>query len=80
MGEENQVAEIKAFDLEDLKQILKAKGLPDIENLAKHVFEGVCEWAEKGVKASPSNMDDFALAVLPPFKAFVIGKLDGISK
>lgn len=72
--------QVKAFDLTDLQEILKAKGMPDVENLAKHVFEGICEWAEKGVKATPSNIDDFALAVLPPFKAFVMSKLEGISK
>ena len=72
--------EEKAFDLKDLEQILKAKGLPDVENLAKHVFEGICDWAEKGVKLTPGKVDDFALAVLPPFKAFVMSKLDGIAE
>ncbi len=72
--------EQKPFDLKDLEEMLKAKGLPEVEDLAKKVFEGICEWTENGITASPSKVDDFALAVLPAFKSFIVSKLDGISK
>ena len=82
MNEENKevMPVIAAWDLKDLEARIKDKGLPQIEGLAKSVFEAVCDWAEHGVKNSESKIDDFALAVLPPFKSFVISKLEGISK
>lgn len=68
------------FDLKNLESRLISKGMPAVEGLAKDVFNEFCLWIEEGVKASPSKIDDFALAVLPPFRAFVLSKLEGISK
>jgi hypothetical protein len=82
MPENNQVQpeEAKSFDLALLAEKLKAKGLPAIEGLAKASLEAVFEWIEESVQASPSKIDDFALAVLPPLKSLIMSKVDEISK
>lgn len=69
----------KPFDLKDLESMLKAKGMPALENGAHAVVEAVFEWIEKGVKLSDSKIDDFALAVLPPLKSFIDQKISEIS-
>jgi hypothetical protein len=69
----------KAFDLADLEAKLKDKGLVHVEGLAKACVEVVFEWASEGVTLSDSKVDDFALALLPPLKTFLLSKLDGIS-
>lgn len=80
MAEENNEVASSAFNLGSLESKLKEKGLPQIEGLAKACVEAVFEWVEESVKASESKVDDFAVAVLPPLKSFILGKIDGISK
>lgn len=69
----------RPFDLKDLESRLKEKGLPQVEGLAQAIVDGVFEWIQEGVQASESKIDDFALAVLPPFKSFIDKKIQGIS-
>lgn len=69
----------KPFDLAHLTEMLKSKGLPHVEGLAKGSLEAVFNWIEFGVKESESKVDDFAMALLPPLKALIFSKLDGIS-
>lgn len=80
--EENQSPSVapKAWDLKDLEERLKSRGLPVLEKGAKEFFSGLCEWIEFGIKSDDNKVNDLALAVLPPFRDFVNSKLDGISK
>ncbi len=69
----------KAFDLKELGERLKAAGAPIAEEALHAAVKCMFDWVEDGVKLTPSKVDDFALAVLPPLRAFVDSKIDGIS-
>ena len=69
-----------AFELNDLVEKLKAKGLPIAEDLAGEVVNAVFEWIEEEVVESENKYDDLALAILPAVKPFIfkyIDKIDG---
>ena len=68
----------KAFDLNDLVVKLKANGLPVVEATAKVVVEQVLGWVQESVVLSPNKYDDFALAILPMVKPFVMAEIDKI--
>jgi hypothetical protein len=70
----------QAFDLKDLAAKLRAAGLPIAEEAAHACLNSVFEWLKESVEASPSKLDDFALALLPPLKSFIDSKIEGISK
>lgn len=71
---------LKPFDTADLVARLKAAGVPILKDSGHAVVRAVFDWIEEGVKLSPSKIDDFALAVLPPLRQFVDSKLDELSK
>ncbi len=72
--------EKKPWDLKDLEQKLVAAGMPAVEGCARAAVESVFAWIEESVKASPSKVDDLALAVTGPMKAWVLAKVDQISE
>ncbi len=68
----------KPFDIKDLEAKLKAKGMPEVEGLAKDVVGAVFDWIEESVSLTPSKVDDMAMIAMPPLKAFVMSELDKI--
>jgi hypothetical protein len=75
-----EVQKVPAFDVKDLVERLKSAGLPLAEEAAHAVVKSVFDWVEYGVKETPTPIDDVALALMPPLRAFIDSKLDGISK
>lgn len=68
----------KAFDLKALGEELKGAGLPIAEDAVQLVVEKVLLWVEKSVVLSENKYDDFALAIIPAIKPFVMKSLDKI--
>lgn len=73
-----QVPEKSPYDVTDLVERFKARGLDVAEDAAKGVVEDVCNWFEKAAKASSTPFDDVALVVLPQLKAAVLAEVDKI--
>lgn len=71
----------KAYDVKELLEELKKKGIPLAEDAAENVVEAVFDWVEKSALASENKYDDFALALTPVLKKFVLEELvDKIDK
>lgn len=68
----------KPFDPKDLVAKLKDKGLDIAEESAKLVVESVLDWVSESVVMTENKVDDFALAVIPAVKPFVMGQIDKI--
>jgi len=66
----------KPFDPKDLVLKLKDKGLDIAEDAAKLVAESVFDWVSESVVMTPNKVDDFALAVLPAVKPYVMAQID----
>lgn len=62
----------KAYDIKGLEAKLKAKGLPEVEQLAEKVYEATKEWYVESAALSEGKIDDMTV----PF----IGFVDGIVK
>lgn len=69
----------KPFDLKELAQELKEKGLPDLELCCRDIIEAFFEWTEKSIGLSENKVDDVALAVLPYLKKYILEKVDEVS-
>ena len=67
-----------AYDLNDLLERLKARGLDLAENEVKGVIEDVFAWLEESINESPTPFDNVALAVLPTLKKAALGLADKI--
>lgn len=66
----------KAYDLKDLGEKLKGKGLDLAEDSAKIIFETVVEWVEESATISPNIYDDLLKMALPQIKKVVLEKID----
>lgn len=76
---------VKPFDAKVLLEKLKARGVEikiealDVAEKAGGILvDEVFAWTEESVKLTKSPYDDFALAVLPPVKSFILSKVDEI--
>jgi len=69
----------KAYDIKALAEKLKAKGMPEVEGLAKAAVDSVFEWAQESAAMSPTPIDDMVASFLPAFKRLVDSKLEEIS-
>lgn len=70
----------KAYDVKDLGDKLKDKGLEMAEDAAMVVVECVLEWVEESAKKSENTYDDLMLAVLPLMKPEIMKLVDKIDK
>ena len=68
----------KPFQVTDLVEKLKAKGLPVVEEMAKDIEESVIEWIEESVKMTPSPLDDLAIPVIMALKPLIDAQIDKI--
>lgn len=71
----------KAYDLKNLGEKLKAKGLPVLEDTAEKSVEAIFEWLKESAVVSKTTVDDM-LALLYPqaekmIKDGLIDKIDG---
>lgn len=66
----------KAFDVNDLVEKLKGKGMDVAEEAAKVLVEETLSWIEESVQISESKYDDFALPVIGAVKPFVMKQID----
>ena len=70
----------KAYDLKELGEVLKGKGLDVAEESLNILFDSVVEWVEESAKISKTPYDDMAMLVMPQLKQLVkeaIDKIDG---
>lgn len=70
----------KAYDLKELGNSLKGKGLDVAEESLNILFDSVVEWVEESAKISATPYDDIAMLVMPQLKKLVkeaIDKIDG---
>jgi CO dehydrogenase/acetyl-CoA synthase beta subunit len=71
----------KAYDLKDLAEKLKAKGLPVLEDTAEKVYEAVKEWAQESAVVSENKVDDMVMPLAFPMLDKVVvpalNKIDG---
>jgi hypothetical protein len=71
---------VKPYDVSELVNILKSKGLDIAEDAAKIVVESSLEWFKESAKLSATPYDDMALIVLPQVESFIksaVDKIDG---
>jgi len=71
---------LKPYDVSELVNILKSKGLDIAEDAAKLVVESSLEWIKESAKLSATPYDDMALIVLPQVESFIkkaVDKIDG---
>ena len=69
---------MKAWDLKELVEELKSRGLDLAEDAAVQVYEAVDAWVIKSASASENKMDDMLLAVMPIAKGYVMEQIDKI--
>lgn len=71
----------KSFDMNDLAERLKAKGLPAIEGVAELVVGEVFQWAEDSLMIHPNALVKGiglpAVAILKPLAMEAVDKIDG---
>lgn len=71
----------KAFDLKDLEQRLKDKGLNAVEGLAEIVAGSVFDWAKESCQIHPNllvkSIGSSAVDILRPLAMEQIDKIDG---
>lgn len=72
--------EKKAFDLKDLAQKLKEKGLPEVEQLAEKSYEAIKEWYVESAALSENKIDDVIVPFLGLVDNFVKPQIDKIHK
>jgi hypothetical protein len=77
MSEEK--VEVKAYDVKELLDSLKADGLELTEEALKTVAGKMFDWFERGAKASVNPYDDLALGLVNPAKKLVMEKLEKIN-
>ena len=70
----------KPYDLQNLLQRCKARGLDLVEEEAKIVFHELVGWAQDSAALSPGKVDDLVALGLPELEKLVmplIDKIDG---
>ena len=70
--------EKKAYDLKELINKLKSKGLVVAEDMAETLVVATFEWVEESAIISENKYDDLALAALPLIKSQILEKIDKI--
>lgn len=71
---------LKPYDVSELINILKSKGLDIAEDAAKIVVDSSLEWFKESAKLSATPYDDMILIVLPQVEGFIkkaVDKIDG---
>ena len=70
----------KSYDLKELGNVLKGKGLDVAEESLNIVFDSVIEWFKESAKLSATPYDDMAMVIMPQLEKLVkdaIDKIDG---
>ena len=70
----------KAYDVKELLNVLKGKGLDVAEESANIVLEAVIEWLGESARLSANIYDDLMLVALPKIEELAkeqIDKIDG---
>lgn len=68
-----------AYDIKDLGEKLKSRGLNVAEEALGGVVEDVLGWLESSVKESATPYDDVLLGVIPLVKAELLKQIDKIN-
>lgn len=71
---------LKPYDVSELVNIFKSKGLDLAEDAAILVVESTLVWVKESAKLSATPYDDMALIVLPQLESFInkaVDKIDG---
>ena len=71
---------MKAYDLKQLLEILKGKGLVIAEDAAHVLTDSVFQWLTESAIISANNYDNIAMIVYPEIKKFIdaqVEKIDG---
>lgn len=68
----------KAYDLKNLLERLKDKGLDLAEDAAEIIVNETFDWVEDSAKMSETPYDDMGLVVLPKLKELALEGVDKI--
>ena len=68
----------EAYSLRDLEDKLKAKGLPEVEDLAEKSYEAFKEWVRESALKSKTPYDDIGIPFISYVDAIVDPAIDGI--
>jgi hypothetical protein len=68
----------KAYDLKDLTEKLKGRGLDLAEEAAKIALEEVLEWVIESATLSETPLDDVVALIAPKLKEFALEYIDKI--
>lgn len=68
----------KAYDLKELVNKVKAKGLPMLEDGAEKLLEAVFEWLDESAVVSKGKIDDMFRPVYPLIQEQVKKQVDKI--
>ena len=66
------------YDLGRLKEKLKSKSLPVLEDTVEQVVEAVFEWVAEEAVLSENKLDDLLLPLLPLIKGMAVKAVDKI--
>lgn len=73
----------KAFDPKALLEMMRAKGGPDAEKLAKANIEALLEWLQASAVISENKIDDvavpLAVATVKPLIMKALDAIDGVA-
>ena len=68
----------KAYDMKDLMNRMKVKGLDLAEDALVMAVGEIFDWAEASAKISPTPYDDMGLIILPKLKELALEAVDKI--
>ena len=65
----------KPFDVKDLEEKFKAKGMQELVCLGVDVIEVVVAWIEESVQLTEGKYDDIAIPILEALKPYIEKKI-----
>ena len=68
----------KAYDIKDLGEKLKAKGLDIAEDASVLVLESVIDWLQESAVKSENKVDDIVAPLLGAIKPYILDQIDRI--
>lgn len=68
----------KAYDVKDLAEKLKQKGMPEIEDMAVIAYQAIKEWAIESAALSENKIDDVLMPALTFLDGMILPAIDKI--
>lgn len=68
----------KAYDVKDLAEKLKQKGMPEVEDMAVIAYQAIKEWAIESAALSENKIDDVLMPALTFLDGMILPAIDKI--